>query len=117
MPTGLRVVGSEKLVDQRADQLGSFLRTGLSDDRAFKTLGIPTRINVSKIAVAASPAERAEKSFVAHLLSQVLSVSEQSFCQVHPWNRSIRMRPPHEIHVAAEDARLHVVGTDHVVGH
>ena len=58
-----------------------------------------------------------KNAVVAHLLAEVLGVAEKALGEIDAWDRRIGVDPANEIDVTAEDARLHVVGADHVIRH
>src|SRR5437870_2943055 len=118
MPARLGVIRAKELTHQGTDELRTLFGPRLGNERVLKSLGIPTRFEVTPAATTARAfAERGKEPPVTHLLTQVLGVAEQSFSEVHAGDRSIRMCPPYEIDVAAQDTRLHVMSADHVVRH
>src|SRR5438045_3836392 len=105
MPACLGVIRAKELTHQGTDELRALLGPRLGDERVLESLGIPTRFQVTPAAATARAfIECGKEPPVTHLLAQVLGVAEQSFSEVHAGDRSVRVCPPNEIHVAAEDA-------------
>src|SRR5437016_13033290 len=115
MPARLGVIRAKELTHQGTDELRALLGPRLGDERVSKSLGIPTHFQVTPAAATARAfIECGKEPLVTHLLAQVLGVAEQPFSEVYTGDRSVWVCPPHEIDVAAQDTRLHVMSANHV---
>src|SRR2546426_8634831 len=101
MSACLSVVGAKELADQSTNELRTFFRSRFGDDRVLKPLGVPTSFQLAPSASTARTfTEDGKELLVAHLLAQVLGITEQPFGEVDAWDRSIRVCPPHKLDVA-----------------
>ena len=116
---GLGVVGLEEFLDEDADELRSGFLSGHCCDGTFKAIGVPGCADVAP-AVACGVSgvvENGEEGPIAHLLTEVLGVVEESFGEVDTGDGGVGMDSADEFDVASEDAGFHVALGDHVVRH
>ena len=110
----------EDVLDQIAHEPGAFVAGGRGFQGRFKPGGVPAlcQFAPARVALAGLPLVQVlEELLVAEPQPMLLGILEDVVGQVDAGERSLRVMLHHVIDVSAQDGRLHVAGTDHVIRH